>query len=176
MSSGATSTSPRVAGVGPTSPGSVHRSASSTIRSLYDGLNRRRVGLSTTSGSGAAAALRLPSQVPGGDYHSLPFSLAVSASSFSLPSPYSNSFACSVSHVRWQRGDWQQSRIGANPPEVLVNLRKESTLSIMSACQVPISLITDADGTSQREAWRRFVMGSVEPLSQRMAEELSRQA
>ena len=70
--------------------------------------------------------------------------------------------------------DWQQSRIGANPPEVLVNLRKESTLSVMSACQVPISLITDADGTSQREAWRRFVMGSVEPLSQRMAEELSR--
>ena len=70
--------------------------------------------------------------------------------------------------------DWQQSRIGANPPEVLVNLRKESTLSVMSACQVPISLITDADGTSQREAWRRFVMGSVEPLSQRMAEELTR--
>ena len=70
--------------------------------------------------------------------------------------------------------DWQQSRIGADPPEVLVNLRKESILSVMSACQVPISLITDADGTSQREAWRRFVMGSVEPLSQRMAEELSR--
>ena len=70
--------------------------------------------------------------------------------------------------------DWQQSRIGANPPEVLVNLRTETTLSVMSACQVPISLITDADGTSQREAWRRFVMGAVEPLSQRMAEELSR--
>ena len=70
--------------------------------------------------------------------------------------------------------DWQQSRIGANPPEVLVNLRKESTLSVMSACQVPISLITDADGTSQREAWRRFVMGAIEPLSQRMGEELSR--
>ena len=70
--------------------------------------------------------------------------------------------------------DWQQSRIGANPPEVLVNLRKETTLSVMSACQVPISLVTDADGTSQREAWRRFVMGSIEPLSQRMAEELTR--
>ena len=49
----------------PTSPGSVHRSASSTTRSLYDGLNRRRVGLSTTSASGAAAALRLSSQVSG---------------------------------------------------------------------------------------------------------------
>ena len=48
-----------------TSPGSVHRSASSTTRSSYDGLKRRRVGLSTTSASGAAAALRLPSQVSG---------------------------------------------------------------------------------------------------------------
>ena len=58
----------------PTSPGSVHRSASSTTRSLYDGLNRRRVGLSTTSASGAAAALRLPSQVSG----AFPFSSILS--------------------------------------------------------------------------------------------------
>ena len=27
-----------------------------------------------------------------------------------------------------------------------------------------MSLVTDADGTSQREVWPRFVMGSVEPL------------
>ena len=58
----------------PTSPGSVHRSASSTTRSLYDGLNRRRVGLSTTSASGAAAALRLSSQVSG----AIPFSSILS--------------------------------------------------------------------------------------------------
>ena len=70
--------------------------------------------------------------------------------------------------------DWQQSRIGADPPEALIDLRRESILSVMSACQVPISLITDADGTSQREAWRRFVMGAVEPLSRRMGEEFSR--
>ena len=70
--------------------------------------------------------------------------------------------------------DWQQSRIGADPPEALIDLRRESILSVMSACQVPISLITDADGTSQRDAWRRFVMGAVEPLSRRMAEEFGR--
>ncbi len=58
----------------PTSPGSVHRSASSTIRSLYDGANRRRSGLSTTSESAGAAALRLPSQVGG----AIPFSFILS--------------------------------------------------------------------------------------------------
>ena len=56
----------------------------------------------------------------------------------------------------------------------MIDLRRESALSVLNACLVPVSLITDADGTSQRESYRRFVMGAVEPLSQRMAEELSR--
>ena len=42
----------------------------------------------------------------------------------------------------------------------------------MSACGVPVSLVTDADGTSQRESWRRFVMGSVEPLLRIVAQEV----
>ena len=91
MSSGATSTSPPVAGVALPLP-ALHR-ASSTTRSLYDGLNRRRVGLSTTSASGAAAALRLPSQVSG----AIPASILSRCLSISvsLPSPYSNSFRVS---------------------------------------------------------------------------------
>ena len=70
--------------------------------------------------------------------------------------------------------DWVATRLGANPPEVMATLRKDSILSILSACQVPIALFSDADGTSQRESYRRFVMAVIEPLSQRMAEELSR--
>lgn len=35
-----------------------------------------------------------------------------------------------------------------------------------------MSLVTDADGTSQREVWRRFVMGSVEPLLEIVAKEV----
>ena len=45
-------------------------------------------------------------------------------------------------------------------------------MSVLSACGVPVSLVTDADGTSQREAWRRFVMGAVEPLLAMVAEEV----
>ena len=75
-SSGATSTGPLAAGVDPprrarcTGP-LLRRSAA-----LYDGLNRRRSGLSTTSGSAGAAALRLASPVPG----ALPFSSILSRS------------------------------------------------------------------------------------------------
>ena len=60
--------------------------------------------------------------------------------------------------------DWKPRRFGAHPPDSLPTLRTEAGLSVLSACGVPVSLVTDADGTSQREAWRRFVMGAVEPL------------
>ena len=68
--------------------------------------------------------------------------------------------------------DWKAQRFGAHPPESLGGLRTEASLSVLSACGVPVSLVTDADGTSQREAWRRFVMGAVEPLLASVAVEI----
>ena len=70
------------------------------------------------------------------------------------------------------RSDWKSSRIGADPPDVLKGLRTDAGLAVLSACGVPVSLATDADGTSQRESWRRFVMGAVEPLLEMVIEEL----
>ena len=61
--------------------------------------------------------------------------------------------------------DWQSKRIGADPPATLAVLRSDAGQAVLGACGVPVSLFTDADGTSQRESWRRFVMGSVAPLS-----------
>ena len=56
--------------------------------------------------------------------------------------------------------DWRPERFGANPPTGLVDLHSRSALAVLNACGVPVSLATDADGTSQRESWRRFVMGN----------------
>ena len=68
--------------------------------------------------------------------------------------------------------DYKPQRFGADPPASLPSLRTEAGLSVLSACGVPVSLVTDADGTSQREAWRRFVMGAVEPLLGIVAQEV----
>ena len=70
--------------------------------------------------------------------------------------------------------DYKPQRLGAHPPDVLRGLRSDAGMSVLSACGVPVSLATDADGTSQREAWRRFVMGAVEPLLELVVEELER--
>ena len=72
------------------------------------------------------------------------------------------------------QSDWRQSRIGADPPATLATLRSDAALAVLNACGVPVSLATDADGTGQREAWRRFVMGSVEPVARMIADELAR--
>ena len=68
--------------------------------------------------------------------------------------------------------DWKPNRFGANPPATLEALRSSVGLAVLSACGVPQSLGTDADGTSQRESWRRFVLGSVAALGRLMASEL----
>ena len=69
--------------------------------------------------------------------------------------------------------DYKAERFGANPPDVLRALRSDASQAILSACGVPVSLAMDADGTSQRESWRRFVMGSVEPLAAILATEIA---
>ena len=69
--------------------------------------------------------------------------------------------------------DWKPRRIGANPPDPLRNLRKDSAQSVLAACGVPIELVTTADGTGMREGWRRFIFGSVLPLARIVEAELS---
>ena len=41
------------------------------------------------------------------------------------------------------------------------------------ACGVPAALVTDADGTAQREAWRRFAMGPLAGMAAIIEAELS---
>ena len=72
------------------------------------------------------------------------------------------------------QADYRPQRFGADPPATLPSLRTEASMSVLSACGVPVALVTAADGTSQRESWRRFVMGSVEPLLGIVGEEIER--
>jgi hypothetical protein len=72
------------------------------------------------------------------------------------------------------QSDWVGRRFGAAPPAAVVETYGLSALAVLNVCGVPVSLATDADGTSQREAWRRFAMGSLEPTARMVAEELGR--
>ena len=69
--------------------------------------------------------------------------------------------------------DWQAARLGPAPPVTMATIRKDAFESVLAACGVPPSLFTDADGTSQREAVRRWHLNTVLPLARLVEHELS---
>ena len=63
------------------------------------------------------------------------------------------------------RQDWQAKRYGIDVPGPNIDLRNAAVMAVLNACQVPLALFSDADGTSQRESWRRFAMGPLAGLA-----------
>ena len=71
------------------------------------------------------------------------------------------------------RADWKAQRLGFNAPVSMATLRTDSALAVLTACGVPADLAGSTDATSAREAWRRFLHGSVQPLGDLLAGELA---
>lgn len=72
------------------------------------------------------------------------------------------------------RQDWKPQRLGADWPASTPLVYSAAQLSVLAACGVPVELVQAADGTGQREAWRRCLHGTIQPLGRIVAEELSR--
>ena len=61
--------------------------------------------------------------------------------------------------------DWQPNRLGANPPDALVDLSDKASLAVLAACGIPPELMSgQGQGTAAREAFRRFLHSTVTPL------------
>ena len=69
--------------------------------------------------------------------------------------------------------DWQAARLGPAPPESMATSRRDAFEAVLAACGTPPSLFVDSDGTSQREAVRRWHLGTVLPLARLVEHELS---
>ena len=61
--------------------------------------------------------------------------------------------------------DWQSKRYGIDIPGPNIDLRNAAVMSVLNACQIPLALFSDSDGTSQRESWRRFAGGALAGLA-----------
>ena len=71
------------------------------------------------------------------------------------------------------KGDFITRRIGADPPESMIGLRKDVQASILGACGCPGSLLERSDGTLAREEMRRFLHSTISPVAGIVAGELS---
>ena len=70
--------------------------------------------------------------------------------------------------------DWQPRRLGAAPPDVLVNLRNAGHDAMLGACGVPAAMFaakTDASGA--REALRQFLHTTLQPIGELVSAEAS---
>ena len=72
------------------------------------------------------------------------------------------------------RRDWLPSRLGPMPPAELVEVARDSFARMLAACGSNVSMFSDADGTAQREALRRWHAGTVLPLAALLEAELCR--
>lgn len=72
------------------------------------------------------------------------------------------------------RREYEPQRLGPNVPEGNVRLYQAAREAVLSACGYPIPLAIESDGTGQREAWRRYLHGTVAPLGRLVATEAAR--
>ena len=70
--------------------------------------------------------------------------------------------------------EWSPRRLGAAPPPGVVEVARQATLEVLGACGIPPSLfLSSADGTAQRESFRRFLHTTLQPLTRVVEAELS---
>ena len=66
--------------------------------------------------------------------------------------------------------DWQPRRIGANPPESLIQLRGDVTKSMLAVCGVPPSIFdAGSNANASREGLRQFLHSTITPLGEIVA-------
>lgn len=72
------------------------------------------------------------------------------------------------------RRDWVPSRLGPDMPATVIEAARDGFSRTIAACGCPPSLFDPrADGTSQREALRRWHLSTVRPIAGMIARELS---
>ncbi|MXY07573.1 MAG: phage portal protein [Rhodothermaceae bacterium] len=69
--------------------------------------------------------------------------------------------------------DWEQKRIGPNPPESIIKLRNDLQASAGIALGIPAELLrADASSQARREAWRQLYFGTILPMARLLQNEL----
>ena len=68
---------------------------------------------------------------------------------------------------------WLPQRVGPMPDQGSVSLLADARTAVLTACGIPAELVAGGDGTAAREAYRRFLFCSVQPLARICAAEFS---
>ena len=70
--------------------------------------------------------------------------------------------------------EWEARRVGASPPDSVVNLPDLATKEVMAACGISPALFSSTAAASAREAYRQFLFAVVSPLGKIFSFELTK--
>ena len=71
------------------------------------------------------------------------------------------------------RRDWKPERLGPEPPASMPELMGQGFTELLCACGIPPGMFQKMGDSGQREAYRRFVTLTIEPLGRLVGAELS---
>ena len=63
------------------------------------------------------------------------------------------------------RREYEPQRFGMHLPPSTVDIYRDAQRNALGLMGVPVELVEPGDGTGQREAWRRFLHGTIQPLA-----------
>ena len=69
--------------------------------------------------------------------------------------------------------DWVTKRFGMMPPLAMVELRSRVELSILAAAGVPVTILSQSDGTAKAKDFARFLTLTMVPLGKMLAQQIS---
>lgn len=141
-------------------------------RVLADLVRKLEGSMSDEAGAAVGYLLPLPSDGDGGNIESLKKDLAALKGRIAVVETTRGGWGEGQSGA--PRRDYQLERMGANVPDGNVALYIAATEAALNACGYPVQLAQKSDGTAQREAWRRYLHGTVAPLGRLVAAEAAR--
>ena len=71
-----------------------------------------------------------------------------------------------------QSDDWVSRRFGFMPPLPMVELRSRTELSILAAAGVPVTIMSQSDGTAKAKDFARFLTLTMVPLGKIIAQQI----
>ena len=108
--------------------------------------------------------------VPGGDKSNLKSTLKNLAGSVAIVEDAYNAF--DTDRAAAGTANYNIRRMGANPPEALVNLNEQATKEVLMAVGISPALFDATAGSASREAYRQVLFGVVAPLGRVVEAEL----
>ena len=116
----------------------------------------------------------LPSPVDGADptITALKSDIRALRGKVALVESQSAGWAADGSQTR-PKGDWEARRLGASPGAPLIEQAGLASREVFAACGIPLSVVTDSEGTGQREGFRRLLHSTIMPLAKIVSEELT---